>query len=356
MHQVKSVRYSSPRVLRTPLPNAIITRLFVLNPTHRRLSAIVPILVAALLTGCGTPPSVPASPPSPALHRKDYASFDHHTLPYQSWLPDGKTKLIVVGFHGISGASNDMENLGLHLPRHLPGTAVYAPDLRGQGNDPITGQRGDIRTPNDWYEDARTFTALLRRQHPGVPVVWCGESMGALIALHACASDPGSPPPCDALILASPVSSIGGEISPVRRILLRIAATLFPRHRVSLEALAGVDQVQITRDEVHEEQSTTNPWHIPAFTLRLLRYLEGMITHLSDQATTITIPTLILHGGRDIFSDPAAIERFASRFPPEARLRRHYYPGSYHLLFYDHQREEVLRDTTNWLRDLHLAK
>ena len=290
----------------------------------------------------------------PALHEKGYESFDEHELPYQRWLPKKKVTLVVIGFHGIAGASDDMANLGVHLTTHLPGTAVYAPELRGQGRDPIPAQRGDIRTSNDWIADAHTFTTLVRSKHPGVPIIWCGESMGALIALHACANSPL--PPCDGLILSSPVSTTGDQISTFRRLLLRVAATLHPRYRVSLEALAGVDQVQITRDVIHEDQVNNNPWHIPEFTLRLLRYLESMINQLSAQATKITVPTLILHGGKDIFSDPADIERFAAQFPPEARVQRKFYPGSYHLLFYDHQSDQILADLTTWLQQLPSTK
>lgn len=328
---------------------------FVLTSSHHRNTAafLAGLFLTALLAGCGTPPIVPSPSSIPALHEDDFTSFDQHHLPYQCWLPSGKTKLVVIGFHGISGASNDMENLGLHLSGNNSGTAVYAPDIRGQGNDPIEKNRGDIRAPSDWIGDAHTFTDLVRQKHPGVPVVWCGESMGALIVLHACTSTAGHPP-CDALILSSPVSSTGDDITAFQLVLLRVAATIMPRYRVSLETLAGVDNVQMTRDEVHEEQTTTNPWHVSGFTLRLLRYLERMISNLSLSAQTINIPTLILHGGRDIFSDSTEVERFAKNFPTEAVVQRRFYPESYHLLFYDHQRDQVLADVSSWLDQLKL--
>ena len=64
------------------------------------------------------------------------------------------------------------------------------------------------------------------------------------------------------------------------------------------------------------------------------------------------MPVLILHGGHDIFSNPGDIEGFAKRFPPAASVQRRYYPDSYHLLFYDHERDQVLADVTKWLEAL----
>jgi alpha-beta hydrolase superfamily lysophospholipase len=46
------------------------------------------------------------------------------------------------------------------------------------------------------------------------------------------------------------------------------------------------------------------------------------------------------------------VEDFEGRFPTKARVQRTFYPESYHLLFYDHQREQVLTDITHWLNKL----
>ena len=312
------------------------------------LAPLATAITAAGLSACATAPSVSAPSHAPALAESSYTSFDGDRLPYRKWLPKGDTRLVVIGFHGIAGASADMGNLGEHFQRHLPGAAVYAPDLRGQGLDPQVVRRGDIRDREDWILDARTFGRLVRREHPGARVVWCGESMGSLIALHTVADS--SPPPCDALIMSSPVVRIGGDIPAWRLRLLRLAAWVAPRKRISLERLSGEDTVQVTRGEVHQDQAATNPWHVPEFSLRLLSSLEALIRGASTAAPRVNMPVLVLHGGRDIFSRPADIEDFAQRFP--GPTERHYYPESYHLLFYDHERDRVLADVTRWLRDL----
>lgn len=315
------------------------------------------------LSGCAsrsparTPPRCPAScaVTQPTLEESTFTSFDGDRFPYCKWLPrDGRPpSLVVVGFHGIAGASTDLSVLGKHLQEHYSLAAVYAPDLRGQGNDPTTSRKGDIHDRRDWFNDFHTFTRLVRRQHPGARIVWCGESMGALIALHAaatCSSKKQSP--CDALILSSPITRIHDDFPQWKRTVLRWGASLFPRWRISLETLSGENEVRVIRDVVHQEQVQTNPYHVSAFTMRLLYTLGTMIETSTEQAPRIDLPVLLLHGGHDIFSRPDDVKTFAGRFPPGARVKRHFYPESYHLLFYDHQRGRVLADITRWLRYL----
>ena len=317
----------------------------------RILAILLHACLASGLVGCATRPPVPvpSRPQQPALAGSSYTSFDGDRFPYKCWLPNGKVKLVIIGFHGIAGASDDLRNLGEHLQRHLPGTAVYAPDIRGQGNDPLASRRGDIRHGEDWSRDAYTFNRLVRTRHPGARVVWFGESMGSLIVLHAVANAPEATALCDALILSSPIPVIPGDVPPWRLAIFNVGASLFPRARISLETLGGQEEVRVTGNVIHQEQAQTNPWHVPRFTLRLLKTLGTLIRTLPGQASAVSQPVLILHGGKDIFSDPAEVEVFAGKFPAGTRVERHYYPESHHLLFYDHEGERILADLTLWL-------
>ena len=257
-----------------------------------------------------------------------------------------------MGFHGIAGASSDWDTLGSHLQDSLPAMAVYAPDLRGQGNDPVFSRRGDIKDPQNWFNDFRSFTQLIRERHPKARIIWCGESMSTLIALHGVAASPRLHPPCDALILSSPIVRIHDDLPQWKRTALRWGATILPRFKISLETLSGEDEVRVIRDVVHQDQAQTNSYHVSAFTLRLLNTLGTMIESLPAQADRINLPTLILHGGHDIFSKPDDVVSFAEQFPPAAKIMRHFYPESYHLLFYDNDRQRVLAAITQWLGSL----
>lgn len=317
--------------------------------TTRRLVRLLSLSVAAAaLSNCAGfgPVATPVAPPS--LGEDSFTSFDGSEFPYKLWSSRARARQVLIGFHGIAGASGDFRNLGAHLRRHSPGTALYAPELRGQGHDPVDSRRGDIRSAEDWFEDARTFHRLVQERHPEARFIWCGESMGSLIALHALASGEKDAR-CDAIIIASPVVSISRHIPPLRRQALRLGSMLFPRMRVSLESVAGHDEVRITRDAIHQEQTANNPYHVSRFTLRLLSHLGHLIETAPEAAARVEVPTLLLHAGNDVFSKPEEIEDFARTFPPSTPVTRNLYPASYHLLFFDHEQDRVLADLTEWI-------
>ncbi|NIP97408.1 MAG: hypothetical protein GWO24_29825, partial [Akkermansiaceae bacterium] len=140
-------------------------------PSPRALKVLLtPVLLclgAGALSSCATKSAVTAPGPQPTLSATTFTSYDGDHFPYQNWVPDREPTIVVIGFHGIAGASTDLRNLGEYLLEHLPGAAVYAPDLRGQGNDPDVSRRGDIGHPREWFNDAYTFTRLVRARHAG---------------------------------------------------------------------------------------------------------------------------------------------------------------------------------------------
>jgi alpha-beta hydrolase superfamily lysophospholipase len=43
------------------------------------------------------------------------------------------------------------------------------------------------------------------------------------------------------------------------------------------------------------------------------------------------------------------VNDFCDNFSPGISKTHHYYPGSYHLLMYDHQRDKIFADISSWL-------
>ncbi|MGJ8694765.1 MAG: alpha/beta fold hydrolase [Verrucomicrobiaceae bacterium] len=300
-----------------------------------------------LLVHCSTSLAVPESV---RLDQKSLHSFDGDLLPYTKWLPKEEPELIVIGVHGISGAASDYRPLADHLLTSLPRTAVYAAETRGQGNDPVVARRGHIRKRSDWFRDLYSFTSLIREKHPNARIVWCGESMGSLIVLHAYAAAPDRTQLCDAMILSSPIVDIRGDFPLWKEKAAHILAAIFPTMRVSLETLSGKDDVNVTKESVHQEQAEQNSYHIERHTLRLLSTLGDMIRKSGEASQTIDIPLLLLHGGKDVFSDPKDVEAFAASLPNPEKTTRKFYPESFHLLFFDHESDRVIGDVSNWLK------
>ena len=312
---------------------------------------LLPLLASSC--SCSAQNSVPDSPQI-HLDATHLHSFDGDLLPYTKWLPKDKPELIIIGVHGISGATSDFRTLATHLLSDLPKVAIYGAETRGQGKDPIKERRGHIGNRKDWFKDLTTFTTLLRQKHPKAKIVWCGESMGSLIVLHAYAEAEAEARKnlCDAIILASPITDIRGDFPQWKISLANLAGFLFPKARLSLETLSGQDEVHVTKDTIHNEQAATNSYHVKRHTLRLLTTLGKMMQSSKTAAQKLDIPLLVLHGGKDVFSDPKDVQSFAESIPKTATLTRKFYPESYHLLFHDHQSDQVITDIATWLKAL----
>lgn len=290
------------------------------------------------------------------LCAEDWVSYDGKTMPWKVWpVPAGaKPRGVVIAVHGLSGAKSDFWYLGEQLPLH--GYTVYAYDLRGQGNDPVLAERGDIQSAKIWQKDLATFHSLVKRRHPRTPVFWYGESLGSLIALHTAANLLGNRSDPDGIILASPVAGLRMTLTGFQRFVLETAARLSPRSRYTLGELAGVDEskIQVTSHSTHGGQMAVTPHHVSAFSLRLLSTIGGMLDANAGSAHRLKMPVLFVASPNDVMSSADQIQSlFAEMRSRDKKLL--WYTRSYHLLLHDVQREEVVHDVTRWL-DRHLEK
>ncbi|TAE75480.1 MAG: alpha/beta fold hydrolase [Verrucomicrobia bacterium] len=305
------------------------------------------VLTTSWLSQCAPRHTLVNAAPAEVLRRE--------TFDYRKWLRAGRNPdTVIIGIHGFCGASIDYENLGRHLMRRQAGTALYAYEVRGQGRDPLKERRGDIDDPLLWFADLQRFTAVVREKHPRAKIIWFGESMGALIASHAFrrSIENGDAPPCDALVLSSPVVKIRDDFPAWKKQALRQASRLIPTVRLPLESLADGQQVRMTHDSLHSQQAETNAWHIEKHTLRLLVALGDLIDGMPGCARSFSVPTLVLHGGRDFFSSDGDVKAFYGSIPKTAGRKFKLYPESYHLLMYDAQKDQVVADIADWLNHL----
>ncbi len=279
------------------------------------------------------------------------AAQARETFGYRKWLaPETEPEVVIIGLHGFCGASIDYENLGHHMMQHQPATAVYAYEIRGQGNDPLRSRRGDIDDPSNWFQDLEFFTAKVRKEHPHARIIWFGESMGSLIIAHTWQRHiHDKRPPCDGIIFSSPVVKVRSDFPRWKIALLESIAIPFPGARLSVDSLSSGQKVQMTHDSCHSQQAETNSWNIDRHTLRLLATIGRMVDDMESLAPSFHVPVLVMHGGRDFFTAPRDVVEFCNALPASTPKHRAYFPNSYHLLMYDTQKERVFREVEHWI-------
>jgi len=276
---------------------------------------------------------------------KEWVADDGAKFPVDFQVPDkGRPKVIVVGVHGLSGSTKDLELLGKALQAKGMGLLAYA--LRSQGDDPEKRRLGDMRSSDRWVRDMREFDTLVRAMYPGTPVVWLGESLGSMIVSHA-AVEKGAVLPVG-IVLVSPIPGFGGKVAPWQRKSLALAAAFAPRYHVPLTAWApeGDAAWKTTGSTDHISQLEKTPWAVNTFTLRFYRELGDLVDGMPGVAPKLTPPVLVLHSGHDPLADADAVDAFAALIP-QSEVK--HYKDSRHLLFYDKDREKVVRDIADWV-------
>jgi alpha-beta hydrolase superfamily lysophospholipase len=314
----------------------------------KRVSWFAGLAAAIWCAGCTGLPS-----PGDAGAKAALDSAEGETFGFRRWVSaTQEPDVVIIGIHGFCGASIDYRNLGEYLLVHQPRTAVYAYELRGQGNDPILDRRGDIGNAADWHRDLFAFTGLVRERHPRARIVWFGESMGALIATHSWCEAADGHPPCDGLVLSSPIVRFRDDIPAWTPGLVQVAATALPLARVSLDSLTSGEEIPMTQHSTHGEQVKKNDYHVEKHTLRLLAALAKHIDGMNTCADELEGPVLVLHGGNDYFNNDSDVRGFIARISPDAQVTYRHYPRAYHLLMYDEKRDKIFRDVARWCNRL----
>src|SRR5215208_6183994 len=99
--------------------------------------------------------------------------------PYVHRWPAAEPRSVVLIAHGYGEHAGRYEHVAQRLVDDL-GAAVYAPDHRGHGR--TGGATGLVEDGEAITSDLHDISDAARAEHPGLPVVLIGHSMGGLIA------------------------------------------------------------------------------------------------------------------------------------------------------------------------------
>ena len=72
------------------------------------------------------------------------------------------------------------------------------------------------------------------------------------------------------------------------------------------------------------------------------------MANVNERGAEIRLPILVLQAGDDRLVDPRATEAFAAQIPPEQKRVR-FYPGLYHEIFNETDKDRVFEDLERWL-------
>jgi alpha-beta hydrolase superfamily lysophospholipase len=242
----------------------------------------------------------------------------------------GDPRRVVLLSHGYGEHARRYDHVAARL--NGDGAAVSAPDHHGHGRS--DGERALAEDLEGAVDDLHLVAERAAADHPGLPTVLIGHSMGGLIAARYGQRFGGE---LAALVLSGP--AVGGN--------------------PEIEALAEMDPIPdvpidpavLSRDPAVGEAYAADPlvYHGP-FRRETLEGFGAAVAAVAEGGTFGELPTLWIHGEDDQLV-PLVHTRPAIEAVKGSRFDEKIYPGARHEVFNETNRDEVLEDVVAFLGD-----
>jgi alpha-beta hydrolase superfamily lysophospholipase len=219
------------------------------------------------------------------------------------------------------------------------GLITYALDHRGHGRS--GGKRVYLKDMSEFTGDFATLVGIAGREHPGVPKIVLGHSMGGGIVFAYGAEHVGD---YDLMVLSGPAVAAQSAISPALAVAGKAAGAILPG--------LGVEQLDanaVSRAPEVVAAYIADPlvWHkkLPAGIARALLKVGDT---MPQRASAIVAPLLVVHGSDDKLVPASGSEQLVECVSSQD-VHLKVYPGLYHEVFNEPERERVLDDVVAWI-------
>ncbi len=270
-------------------------------------------------------------------HEGTFTAADGLTIFHQHWLPDADPAAVILLFHGLGEHSNRY----VHVAGMLvdAGYAVHALDHRGHGRS--EGKRTFVKSYDELQRDLLQFRRLVEQQHPGLPVIVLGHSMGGNLAMgHVLDHQAG----VTGLALSGAALETVDAISPIQKKVYGVLAKVAPGLRPQ-----GLSAAAVSRDPAVVAAYEHDPlvFHGKISAGLGVALIDSMDRFRARYAE-LRLPLLIMHGTADALV-PVSSSRMLEVAAVNADVTAHYYDGLFHEIFNEPEQQQVFADLRAWL-------
>lgn len=261
---------------------------------------------------------------------------------YQYWLPEPAQtpQAVILIVHGAAEHSGRYQHVAQRFTDS--GYAVAAIDQIGHGQS--DGEHAHVNRFADHIETLDIFQQQVSADFSGLPKILLGHSMGGLIASCYLLQNQAAFAGC---ILSGPAVKTALEPPLMQWLLIRLLSALVPKMGVLALDAGGVSRVP---EEV--ERYVNDPLNYAGkLSARAVAEMFASMQQIQSHASDITLPLLLLHGGADKLTSPAG-SQFLYDHVGSSDKNLHIYPGVYHEMFNEPEKEQVFDDIEAWLSRL----
>ncbi|HYZ92996.1 MAG TPA: alpha/beta hydrolase [Actinomycetota bacterium] len=244
----------------------------------------------------------------------------------RTW-PTSTAKGAVVIVHGLAEHSGRYDYVAQSLNK--AGYAVYAQDARGHGRS--IGFPGDMGgDPARVVQDVVEFCVRVHGEHDATFLL--GHSMGTLFAVSAVAQMPVGT--LKGLVLSGTVAEPGPA-----------SQELIEKGRVPPES--------VSRDPEIVQAYADDPLVFEKTPPELMALAGEVTAKYFEAIPLITIPVLLVHGEDDLLTAVGGARMVHTQLVTTDKTLIEY-PGLYHEVFNEPEKDKVIADVVSWLDD-HVA-
>jgi alpha-beta hydrolase superfamily lysophospholipase len=258
-------------------------------------------------------------------------------LHLQKWLPDDDPKAMILLVHGYAEHAGRYQYFAEHCVGK--GYAVFAIDHWGHGqSDGIPGYVPDFSV---FHDGVNQLLACAKQDFPELPVMLVGHSMGGLISATYLLSQQSKFTAC---VLSGPAIKAAEEPSAFLKAISGFLSRFFPKLGV-----IELDPNGVSRDPQVVADYLADPLvYNGKMGARLAAEMLKNMTKIQENAGQITLPMLLLHGGKDSLA-AAEGSKFLDSHISSSDKTLIIYPELFHEIFNEPEKGKVLNDMTDWL-------
>lgn len=257
----------------------------------------------------------------------------------RSWLPERHDRVLAL-VHGFAEHSGRYEHVARWFAAR--GYVVHAYDHRGHGRS--EGTYTHVERFDEFLDDLGCFHAAVRAEHPGVPLILTGHSMGGLIVAAFLAD---RRPDVTAAVTSGAALQLGPDVTGIRLRLSRFMRLIAPRIRMK----SSLDPSGLSRDEDVVSAYLADPYVHRSLTASFGAELLRATQETARRAFEIQVPVLMLHGEDDPMC-PVGGSRAFHEGLHVAGSRLQTYPGLRHEIFNEPEQEQVFEDIARWAEEV----
>lgn len=277
------------------------------------------------------------------MERTKLSTQDGTAIETYIWKPEGTVRAVIILSHGIGEHGERYDHVAGFLIGH--GIAFVGFDHRGHGRS--GGKRGHIGNYGQLLEEIDLVKSEAEKQFGTLPTILYGHSWGATIALNYLLRKKHG---FKAAIISGPWLILPPEQlpSPFLAFLAKIMNSIYPsfteNNQIDTSQLSSDPEVGKTYDKdplVHGNVTAGN-------------YIKSAqaAEYALNNASKLSIPTLLMHGADDKITSPKGSEAFAKTAGDHVQL--HVWEGQRHEIHNEVKKGEVMEKMLGFIES-HLA-